>query len=126
MESSVDNDQFLLSLESAVFTTAPICGGVTNSVAPLYSSTFRDGDLGDAGSVESGLGGWRDGHLYPPLPPGSPVVGFAYLGLGGVEEYEEGEDETVEVEKGDWRRDEVGLHNGERLICHYSSVVATW
>ncbi|VDK37658.1 unnamed protein product [Taenia asiatica] len=111
MESSVDNDHFLLSLESAVFTTAPTCGGVTKAVAPLYSPTFHDGDLGDTCSVEGGLGGWKDGLLYSPLPPGSPVVGFAYLGLEGVEEYEEEEDEVVEVDKGDWRRDEVGLHN---------------
>ncbi|VDK37657.1 unnamed protein product [Taenia asiatica] len=79
MESSVDNDHFLLSLESAVFTTAPTCGGVTKAVAPLYSPTFHDGDLGDACSVEGGLGGSKDGLLYPPLPPGSPVVGFAEL-----------------------------------------------
>ncbi|KAL5105683.1 hypothetical protein TcWFU_002043 [Taenia crassiceps] len=111
MESSVDNDHFLLSLESAIFTTAPTCGGVTAAVTPLYSPTFQEGDLGDAGSVESGLGGWKDGLHYPPLPPGLPVVGFAYLGLGGVEEYEEEEDEMVDVEKGDWRRDEVKLHN---------------
>ncbi|KAL5962506.1 hypothetical protein TSMEX_009761 [Taenia solium] len=116
MESSVDNDHFLLSLESAVFTTAPTCGGVTKAVAPLYSPTFHDGDLGDACSVEGGLGGWKDGLLYPPLPPGSPVVGFAYLGLGGVEEYEEEEDEVVEVDKGDWRAGEVGLHRGECLL----------
>nr|CDS22371.1 hypothetical protein EgrG_002030600 [Echinococcus granulosus] len=73
--SSLDNDHFLLSLESAVFTTTPTSSAVTTVVAPLYSFTFQDGDLGDGGSAGSGLlGGWRDGLLYPPLPPGSPVV----------------------------------------------------
>uniref|UniRef100_A0A915EZG1 Membrane-associated protein n=1 Tax=Echinococcus canadensis TaxID=519352 RepID=A0A915EZG1_9CEST len=109
--SSLDNDHFLLSLESAVFTTTPTSSAVTTVVAPLYSFTFQDGDLGDGGSAGSGLlGGWRDGLLYPPLPPGSPVVGFAYLGLGGMDDEEKDE----EVAKDDWRRrDEVKLRNRE-------------
>ncbi|KAH9279843.1 hypothetical protein ECG_07748 [Echinococcus granulosus] len=107
--SSLDNDHFLLSLESAVFTATPTSSAVTTVVAPLYSFTFQDGDLGDGGSAGSGLlGGWRDGLLYPPLPPGSPVVGFAYLGLGGIDDEEKDE----EVAKDDWRRrDEVKLRN---------------
>ncbi|KAM7533863.1 hypothetical protein Aperf_G00000109342 [Anoplocephala perfoliata] len=86
MESSIDNDRFLHSLESAVFTpSADTLGLATNSVSPLYSSssTLNSGDLGDFGSHS------RGGSLYPPLPPGSPVIGFAYLGLGGLQEEEE-------------------------------------
>ncbi|CDS36481.1 conserved hypothetical protein [Echinococcus multilocularis] len=107
--SSLDNDHFLLSLESAVFTTTPTSSAVTTVVAPLYSFTFQDGDLGDGGNAGSGLlGGWRDGLLHPPLPPGSPVVGFAYLGLGGMDD----EEKDKEVAKDDWRRrDEVKLRS---------------
>ena len=87
MESSIDNDRFLYSLESAVFT-----GTDANSTASLPRSD----------DVESG-----SGSLYPPLPPGSPVVGFAYLGLGGLRE-----EEDEEIAPADARGNGLGLREG--------------
>lgn len=108
LEPSIDNDRFLHSLESAVFTaTANMTGLANNSVSPLYSSssTLNDGDLGDFGGHSGG------GSLYPPLPPGSPVIGFAYLGLGGLQEEEE-----MDV-GGAQRNEEAESRKGHCLDC---------
>ena len=106
MESPIDNDRFLYSLESAIFTASdesPSIAGTQFNESPFYSSIsassthsakFQDGDLGTHGSGKdaSTLGS----RFHPPLPPGSPVVGFAYLGLGGGFQ-EEDPDETQTI-----------------------------
>ncbi|VDO08763.1 unnamed protein product [Rodentolepis nana] len=83
MESSVDNDRFLHSLESAVFTpSVNLTGGSNNTVPSRYSSssTLNDGDLAELNGHSA------VGPIHLSLPPGSPVIGFAYLGLGDVQE----------------------------------------
>lgn len=102
MESSIDNDRFLHSLESAVFSSsATLTRGANDGGTSHHSSssTLNDGDLGEFGGHSVG------GSLYPPLPPGSPVIGFAYLGLGDVQE----EDDLVQ------RIDEKGSREGTRF-----------
>lgn len=85
----MDNDQFLYSLETAVFTSSDNTESECSAARrPYHSSSLQEGDLGDGNSGHSGRWGYG-GALYPPLPPGSPVVGFAYLGLGGLREEEE-------------------------------------
>lgn len=116
MESSIDNDRFLHSLESAIFTASdesPTVSGGRFNASPFYSSTspsstyssnLQEGDLGKA-LITMG------GRLYPPLPPGSPVVGFAYLGLQDcIPEEEAEETQSTDTVKGAKEAASGGFH----------------
>ncbi len=88
LEESIDNDRFLHSLESAVFTTSAATmttGSEATTISRLYDTpmTFD----ASVNQMQEGDLGWRSSLFgYPPLPPGSPVVGFGFSGLEDEEE----------------------------------------